>query len=103
MPGHYVFPGGMIDSVDTDLKWQNLFGRFGFSWRNFEFLKTRNIAPQIFQNRAGENELPREISLRITAIRETFEESGILLCKKTVHEGNDSKWAQCMTSFYKIF
>lgn len=93
-----MFPGGMIEPADSDLKWQQLFGKFGFNKNSFDSLKANaNIRPPIFQ-RTSENELPREVSLRISAIRETFEESGILLCKKSLTEGNDSNWAQHMTS-----
>lgn len=40
----------------------------------------------------------REISLRITAIRETFEEVGILLCKPKKAEYN-SIYSHCLESF----
>lgn len=38
--------------------------------------------------------MPREISLRITAIRETFEECGVLLCKKQEEKKTLTQWAE---------
>ncbi|XP_033330288.2 acyl-coenzyme A diphosphatase NUDT19 isoform X1 [Megalopta genalis] len=93
MPSKYVFPGGMIHSSDADLKWHNLYTTFGFDKNSFATLvPTVKTRPIIFNQRP--NELPREISLRISAIRETFEECGILLCRKSNDSGTYSDWAQ---------
>ncbi|KAL6423889.1 hypothetical protein ACFW04_010371 [Cataglyphis niger] len=92
MPGMYVFPGGTIDAADSTLKWREIFAAFGVNNNRFASL-VPNIAelPEIYRSR--QDELPREISLRITAIRETFEESGILMCK---HKDADTSttWAK---------
>lgn len=42
----------------------------------------------IFQNN-DKNKLPREISLRINAVRETFEEIGVILCRHSKQENDD--------------
>lgn len=85
MPSTHVFPGGIIDPSDADLKWHNLFSTFGFDVDSFTSLNSNtSIRPQIFKFKP--NELPREISLRITAIRETFEECGILICKQSTKD-----------------
>ncbi|XP_014489510.1 PREDICTED: nucleoside diphosphate-linked moiety X motif 19, mitochondrial [Dinoponera quadriceps] len=85
MPGSYVFPGGNIDPVDSDLKWYELFASFGFDNDSFTSLTPKTtVRPQIFK--AQQNELLRDISLRITAIRETFEECGVLICKQRGEE-----------------
>ncbi|XP_076285386.1 acyl-coenzyme A diphosphatase NUDT19 [Lasioglossum baleicum] len=93
MPSAYVFPGGVIEPFDADPKWHNLFSAFGFDKNSFSTLipdvKTR---PLIFKQQP--NELPREISLRISAIREAFEECGILLCRRSNDGGTRSDWAQ---------
>lgn len=82
--GAYVFPGGLIEPSDADLKWLNLFKQQGYSDSYFRILNPESInRPQIFISK--KNEMSREISLRISAIRETFEECGILLCKKSFH------------------
>ncbi|XP_058793657.1 acyl-coenzyme A diphosphatase NUDT19-like isoform X2 [Phymastichus coffea] len=77
--GTMVFPGGVIEPADADLKWQNLFKHYSYNESNFKSLLPKSAKrPEIFRN--VQNELPREVSLRIRAIRETFEECGILLC-----------------------
>lgn len=93
MPGAYVFPGGVAETSDSDLKWCELFKTCGFDKDTFMSLVPKTTErPLIFKSEP--NELPREVSLRITAIRETFEECGVLMCKRK----NDSRaipnWAQ---------
>ncbi|XP_015120579.1 nucleoside diphosphate-linked moiety X motif 19-like isoform X2 [Diachasma alloeum] len=93
MPGHHVFPGGTVDPADADLRWQNLYSRFGFDLTSFSSLLPRaTTRPPIFKSRR--NELPREVSLRISAIRETFEECGVLLCRQSRKKGIWSDWAE---------
>ncbi|XP_060823695.1 acyl-coenzyme A diphosphatase NUDT19-like [Bombus pascuorum] len=92
-PNTYVFPGGVIDPSDADLKWHNIYSAFGFNDSSFKSLSPNAPnRPRIFKFKP--NELPREVSLRITAIRETFEESGILLCKQSREEMTDLGWVQ---------
>lgn len=92
MPRRYVFPGGVVHPSDADLKWHNLFSTFGFDAYNFTSLTPNTpVRPSIFKFRP--NELPREISLRITAIRETFEECGILICKQSQKDASNFGWA----------
>ncbi|XP_076240849.1 acyl-coenzyme A diphosphatase NUDT19 [Calliopsis andreniformis] len=92
MPSTYVFPGGVVHPSDADLKWHNLFSSFGYDASSFESLTPNTTArPRIFKSKP--NELPREISLRITAIRETFEECGVLICKKSREDTIHSEWA----------
>ncbi|XP_018374228.1 PREDICTED: nucleoside diphosphate-linked moiety X motif 19-like [Trachymyrmex cornetzi] len=94
MPGLYVFPGGAVDPADANLKWHEYFSAFGLD--NVDKLASlipKTVSrPQIFQSK--ENELLREISLRITAIRETFEECGILLCRRNKNSYAHSGWAE---------
>ena len=92
-PGSYVFPGGVVESSDADLKWNKLFSLFGLDSNSFSSLFPKNLKrPPIFRVRP--NELPREISLRITAIRETFEECGILMCRRAAKKGTLAEWAE---------
>lgn len=98
MPNTYVFPGGVTDPSDADLKWHNLYSAFGFDTNSLTSLSINTSnRPQIFKRRP--NELPKEVSLRITAIRETFEECGILLCKQSRdNKRGDFGWAHYMNS-----
>lgn len=93
MPGLYVFPGGTVDSADANLKWREYFTTFGLNNNRLASLVPKTVSrPQIFRSR--ENELLREISLRITAIRETFEECGILICRRDRDGDAPSGWAE---------
>ncbi|XP_012142752.1 acyl-coenzyme A diphosphatase NUDT19 isoform X1 [Megachile rotundata] len=93
MPSTYVFPGGVVHPSDADLKWHNLFSAFGFDVNSFSSLTPNtSVRPSIFKSRP--NELPKEISLRITAIRETFEECGVLICKQSKESTDNFGWAQ---------
>jgi 8-oxo-dGTP pyrophosphatase MutT (NUDIX family) len=70
MAGAYVFPGGQLEETDNDPQLEN-------------YIKTADVIDpcRLLQD----SSLPREKALGffIAAIRETFEEAGILLCGKT--------------------
>ncbi|RZF40600.1 hypothetical protein LSTR_LSTR007483 [Laodelphax striatellus] len=86
-PGAYVFPGGKTNRSDSSIEWSNIFTEFGFSINKLcSQLKNESTGLPIFDTTA--ESLPRCISLRITAIREAFEESGILLCRKAWHNSD---------------
>lgn len=86
MPNSMCFPGGGLDGSDEDKDW-------------ISFLKSKNIQykqmflnpidsnkyqkPFIFENH-NPRSIHRDLSLRINAIRETFEEVGIVLCRDAV-------------------
>lgn len=92
----YVFPGGTVDSADSNLKWREIFAASGVNNDRFASLISKiAVRPEIYQSR--QNELPKEISLRITAIRETFEESGILICKHK-DDHTFTNWAKHVSS-----
>lgn len=78
MPNNVVFPGGMIEKQDETLEWLKYFKKNGLEKKLEEFRITTD-RPLILQDQ--ENQLQRCISLRITAIRESFEELGVLICK----------------------
>ncbi|XP_045072717.1 LOW QUALITY PROTEIN: nucleoside diphosphate-linked moiety X motif 19 [Coregonus clupeaformis] len=83
MPNAYVFPGGLVDSSDFSSEWLDLFKSFRRS-PNFGlgFVKQPpETRPPIFatdRKKLG-SPIPGDVAFRICAVRETFEESGVLL------------------------
>ncbi|XP_071804199.1 acyl-coenzyme A diphosphatase NUDT19-like [Asterias amurensis] len=85
--GAQVFPGGGIDEADFSPKWMELFAEAGIKTLA-DFGPMVNISqhsrpPMIASHR--ESPVPSDIAFRICAIRETFEESGVLLVKPFSH------------------
>lgn len=83
MPNAYVFPGGMVDSSDFSSEWLDIFS--GLSKSPHFGLRAVNQAadtrPPVFATdrlKLG-SPIPGEVAFRICALRETFEESGVLL------------------------
>ncbi|CAJ1048959.1 nucleoside diphosphate-linked moiety X motif 19 [Xyrichtys novacula] len=83
MPNAYVFPGGTVDSSDFSSEWLDIFQSF----RNFPNFGLRRVKqppetrPPIFATdrlKLG-SPIPGEVAFRICALRETFEESGVLM------------------------
>ena len=89
LPNAYSYPGGVASSADFDLSgWLRVFNRLpGFT--DFTSLQTPfkipGVRPPMMMNRTSrdQNILPPEIAFRICAIRETFEETGLLLVCRT--------------------
>lgn len=94
LPNTYVFPGGNISKSDSNIHWLQIFENFGFSLDSLKQLYPKENIPPILHT-TDKNCLPKYLSLRICAIRETFEECGILICKsaKINYKHNSSKWA----------
>ncbi|KAG7237854.1 hypothetical protein INR49_031748, partial [Caranx melampygus] len=83
MPNAYVFPGGMVDSSDFSSEWLDIFKSFrnspSFGLRSVK--QPADTRPPIFATdrlKLG-SPIPGEVAFRICALRETFEESGVLL------------------------
>jgi 8-oxo-dGTP pyrophosphatase MutT (NUDIX family) len=66
MPGHYVFPGGIVDAEDRDAVWEKHVLLDHAPW----------IQPRSSRSRNG------ILAYAIAAVRETFEEAGILLARE---------------------
>ena len=85
--GAHVFPGGAIDKSDFSPKWMELFALAGLRHPNdFGPMVTgpRDRPPVLQQRPPVDGSLvPPDVAFRICAIRETFEESGILLLRGT--------------------
>ena len=81
-PSTYVFPGGIIEKkADFSSDWMELF-KHSFAKFGTDFTCLVNIQgprPPVLKKSC--TDIPSEVAFRICAIRETFEESGILLLK----------------------
>lgn len=106
MPNAYVFPGGLIDSSDFSSEWLDIFQQFAntpnFGLRSVkQRLETR---PPIFATdrlKLG-SPIPGEVAFRICALRETFEESGVLLVVSQPEISRLSKSVEDMSAFHQV-
>lgn len=91
MPNAHVFPGGLVDASDFSSEWLDIYGHFVDS-PNFGLRSVKQRAetrPPMFATdrlKLG-SAVPGDVAFRICALRETFEESGVLLA---VPAGNAS-------------
>lgn len=82
MPSAYVFPGGKLSESDYDTEWLRVFRDAGAGDVTNTLLKaSRNKLPPLFQEDITESDVSNDLAFRICAIRETFEESGVLIFK----------------------
>lgn len=85
MPKLHVFPGGVAHEADFNSKWWDIFKSGGpdvVTGLQAFLLKGGQGAPMFSRPRPEEfSMIPSELAFRICAIRETFEESGILLVR----------------------
>lgn len=85
LPGAHVFPGGTLDGADSSPDWLRLFAphhgppRFGLG----PSPPPRSAFPVLPSEgtHAIDGALPDDVVYRICAIRETFEEAGVLLLR----------------------
>ncbi|XP_058385059.1 acyl-coenzyme A diphosphatase NUDT19 [Diceros bicornis minor] len=86
LPGAHVFPGGVLDAADRSADWLRLFQphhgppRFGLG----PAPPPRAAFPELPAGPAAAAAvaaLPDDVALRICAIREAFEEAGVLLLR----------------------
>ncbi|XP_013393579.1 nucleoside diphosphate-linked moiety X motif 19 isoform X1 [Lingula anatina] len=80
MPSAHVFPGGVLDPADYSEEWMEVFQAAGFTTSTAILEHSAAVRPPLYKNNYG-SIIPNEVALRICAIRETFEESGILVVK----------------------
>ncbi|TMW39306.1 hypothetical protein DOY81_015614, partial [Sarcophaga bullata] len=107
-----VFPGGIYDAYDESVEWLKYFEEFGVTQQSLKELLVLDNGvterPKILQPQGNgcydrffkkSKIWAREISLRINAIRETFEETGIFLSRNREQLKTSSKEAFCLTGY----
>lgn len=80
----FVFPGGATEPADFDSKWIHHFNQNGFSREQLlsQFVvPNKSRLPLYMDAVQANNDCIPEVGYRISAIRETFEETGVLFCK----------------------
>lgn len=103
MPNAYVFPGGMVDSSDFSSEWLDVFQCFSDS-PNFGLRRVKQrveTRPPMFLTdrlKLG-SPIPGEVAFRICALRETFEESGVLL---VVSKPEGKGWCRSTDDIYAL-
>lgn len=87
----FVFPGGHLEESDFSPKWLSVFTNAGFNELDLASIASRIKGPRppiitdcqirssLVNRNPTDEPLPSDIGLRICAIRETFEETGVLL------------------------
>ncbi|XP_051887208.1 acyl-coenzyme A diphosphatase NUDT19-like [Pristis pectinata] len=84
LPNMYVFPGGQISPADFSSEWIQLFHPFcqppNFKLNTVKQTARRSPIFAVDRRKLG-SQISGEVAFRICAIRETFEESGVLLVK----------------------
>ena len=81
MPSKLVFPGGVVQDADSSGDWNAVFEKvLGRSLSDMNCQTSSSTASGYLHNTSLDNwALPSDVAYRICAIRETFEESGLLL------------------------
>ncbi|GFR68004.1 Nudix (Nucleoside diphosphate linked moiety X)-type motif 19 [Elysia marginata] len=86
MPDLHVFPGGVADNSDFSSRWLTVFKKLGSETQKALFShvsqRCEEASSMITRHRDPEfRALPADVAFRICAIRETFEEAGVLLAR----------------------
>ncbi|XP_053211358.1 acyl-coenzyme A diphosphatase NUDT19-like [Panonychus citri] len=99
----FVFPGGHLESSDFSPKWWTVFNQAGFNHSKVNLVtnringlrspiisecQTQSAAREQLTSSTESNLLPADIGLRICAIRETFEETGVLIASNSTESIN---------------
>ena len=112
MPNAYVFPGGLIEPSDFSSEWLDIFKAFRRS-PNFGLGIVKQqpaTRPPIFatdRTKLG-SPIPGDVAFRICAVRETFEESGVLLAVPKEEENsllkkNENTSSQNQTELTRVY
>ncbi|XP_076325362.1 acyl-coenzyme A diphosphatase NUDT19-like isoform X3 [Tachypleus tridentatus] len=89
-------PSGLVEEVDFSSGWWTVFENIGVSKDSLlqEFCKIKDPCPPMIQKPLilsglsvpPKQRLPTDLAYRITAIRETFEETGVLIARHSVED-----------------
>ena len=84
LPERMIFPGGVISDADFDSRWHDLFKKVTGQglFNPGSCFVDRNYKTEMFHVERPKSLLPPQIAFSLCAIRETFEECGILLVTK---------------------
>lgn len=98
-PNHLVFPGGMTERMDESQLWIKYFEKFGINPKLLtDLTAVHGNRPGIFRKSCS-NSVAKEITLRISAIRETFEEVGLFLCRDKNNLNNKKEYGAFSEDF----
>ncbi|XP_035905057.1 LOW QUALITY PROTEIN: nucleoside diphosphate-linked moiety X motif 19-like [Anopheles stephensi] len=99
MPNSVVFPGGGFDKQDGSLGWEAFFRDRNVSAGELKKLtEVDGPRPPIFHTESTDW-LDRNVSLRLCALREAFEELGVLLVSDEQKQKRDPLYSNCLHSF----
>lgn len=77
---NHVFPGGVLDKADYAPEWMNVFSQLASTKAPFSSLVSSHKLP-LYSKVPIESPVVGEVAFRICAIREMFEEAGVLLVR----------------------
>lgn len=85
----FVFPGGATEITDFSKSWIDYFNDCGFSPEQLasEFMFSKQSRIPLYTHALYYSSCIPEVGYRICAIRETFEETGVLVCKSIKKNG----------------
>lgn len=85
MPNASVFPGGVVSESDLAREWLDLLHDLGCTIEDLQEMVLKGVDRPLLMDRSSSQSVgevvARDIAFRLTAIRETFEECGVLLTR----------------------
>ncbi|XP_017015818.2 acyl-coenzyme A diphosphatase NUDT19 [Drosophila takahashii] len=103
MPESSVFPGGVCDATDSSPAWLDHFRRNEISAAKLQTVgHVKGPRPEIFQAKGDKKTIDPSLALRLTALRETFEELGILLCRDSKSLTSTSGYGKFYDQFDRV-
>ncbi|XP_032778840.1 nucleoside diphosphate-linked moiety X motif 19 [Daphnia magna] len=87
----FVFPGGATEVADFSPSWLEHFDEHGFNREKLasQFVVSQQDKVPLYADIPNSDCIP-EVGYRISAIRETFEETGVLFCKPAQIHGQSN-------------